>query len=99
LLAFLDLNDGAPAGPDSRSSVRLESGNAFLSDGTPIGSEESLVADVRNLTGQYAVAAQSESEGEGIEWTTTVLPIAVALGIVFVIGLFLMRIWHRIDPS
>jgi hypothetical protein len=66
---------------------------------TRVWSETELVETIRGHTGQFVVPAQSEDEGEGIEWGTTVLPIAVALGIVFVIGLFLMRIWHRIDPS
>jgi hypothetical protein len=83
LLLFLTVQDGVP---DGVSNFRLADGRVFGNRG-----EIAL--------SQYLVPAHSEGEGEGIEWTTTVLPIAVALGIVFVIGLFLMRIWHRIDPS
>lgn len=62
-------------------------------------SEAELVEKFRGQTDQFVVPAASDSEGQGIEWGSTVLPIGLALGIVFVIGLFLMRIWHRIDPS
>jgi hypothetical protein len=96
LLLFLTVQDGVP---DGVSNFRLADGRVFGNRGEIALSESELVAGLRDLTGQYLVPAHSEGEGEGIEWTTTVLPIAVALGIVFVIGLFLMRIWHRIDPS
>jgi hypothetical protein len=62
-------------------------------------SEVQLVNEIRAITEQYAVPAASESEGAGIDWQTTVLPLGAALAIVFVIGLALMRVWHRIDPS
>ncbi len=84
---------------EARAFLLLD-GKASLTGGQPFSvGEEDLLSEIRGITGQYAVPAASEAEGEGIEWGSTVLPIAVALGIVFVIGLFLMRIWHRIDPS
>jgi hypothetical protein len=61
--------------------------------------EAELVARVRSLTNQYAVPASSRGEGAGIDWTRTILPVGAALVAIFVIALFLMRIWHRIDPS
>jgi hypothetical protein len=76
----------------------LEDGRAESVTGTDVGSEEDFLAEVRGITEQFAVPAASESEGEGIEWGARCCR-SVALGIVFVIGLFLMRIWHRIDPS
>lgn len=62
-------------------------------------SEAALVDEVRSSTGQYAVPAASADEGAGIGWTKTVLPVGAALLVVFAIGLVLMRLWHRIDPS
>ena len=76
----------------------------WFSDGRATGPggnlpESELVAKVRAVTNQYAVPAASQSEGAGIDWGKTVLPLSAALGVVFVIGLVLMRVWHRIDPS
>jgi len=62
-------------------------------------SEADLVAAIRSVTGQYAVPVASRSEGAGIDWGHTVVPLGAALAIVFGIGLVLMRVWHRIDPS
>ncbi len=76
----------------------LREGRAQRGDEPPI-SEVQLVNEIRTITEQYAVPAASESEGAGIDWQTTVLPLGAALAIVFVIGLALMRVWHRIDPS
>jgi hypothetical protein len=67
--------------------------------GTPLSAEADLVEEIRGITGQYAVPPQSESEGQGIDWWKTVLPVGGAVLGIFVVGLFLMRIWHRIDPS
>lgn len=62
-------------------------------------SETALVAQVRGLTNQVAVPATSNSEGASIDWIGTVVPVTVALLVVFGIGLYLMSIWHRIDPT
>ncbi len=99
-LVFLDKGNSGFEWPIFLSAFLLHDGEASLTAGQDYTTgEDALIEEIRGFTGQFAVPAQSESEGEGIEWATTVLPIAVALGIVFVIGLFLMRIWHRIDPS
>ncbi|MEX0784858.1 MAG: hypothetical protein WD557_19665 [Dehalococcoidia bacterium] len=100
-LIFLRESDGGGfQWPIEARAFLLLDGTASLTAGQPFTTgEDELINEIRGFTEQYAVPAANESEGEGIEWGTTVLPIAVALGIVFVIGLFLMRIWHRIDPS
>ena len=61
--------------------------------------ELEVVSDIRAITGQYAVPAVSDDEGAGIDWGNTLLPLGAVLVIIFGIGLVLMRIWHRIDPS
>jgi hypothetical protein len=75
----------------------LKDGRAINSGGSYLESE--LIAQVRSVTNRYAVPAASPSEGEGIDWGKTVVPLSIALGAVFIIGLFLMGIWHRIDPT
>ena len=62
-------------------------------------SELDVVQKIRALTGQYAVPAASEDDGAGIDWSHTIVPMGVVLLIVFGIGLVLMRVWHRIDPT
>jgi hypothetical protein len=100
VMAFLHVNGGTVAWPQSGEVFWLSDGMAASGGAQPEALPESdLVTRVRDVTGEYAVPATSEDEGQGIEWGSTVLPIAVALGVIFVIGLFLMRIWHRIDPS
>ena len=61
--------------------------------------EGELLARIRGLTGQYSVPAASEDEGEGIDWWGTVVPVGAVLAGLMGVGLVLMRIWHRIDPS
>ena len=89
------------AWPDGEWAYRISGGTAVSDAGMvrDVQPEDALISQIRSLTNQYAVPASSKSEGAGIDWVTTVLPITGALLIVFVIGLFLMRIWHRIDPS
>lgn len=61
--------------------------------------EIEVVSDIRAITGQYAVPAVTDDEGAGIDWGNTLLPLGAVLVIIFAIGLVLMRVWHRIDPS
>lgn len=60
--------------------------------------ETQLIHQLRTISGQYAVPADS-SGGVGITWKGTILPLGGALVVIFVLGLVLMRTWHRIDPS
>jgi hypothetical protein len=69
---------------------------------SPYGEEASegeLVEQLRRLTGQYAVPAASSDEGASIDWRGTILPLGGVLVVLFGVGLALMRLWHRIDPS
>lgn len=76
----------------------LEGGHATM--GELSMTELQAVEEIRGITGQYAVPAVADGgEGAGIDWKSTVLPMGVVLLIVFGIGLVMMRVWHRIDPS
>lgn len=97
LMAFLHSTNGQPEWPGAAQVFWLADGRASGPGGNL--PEFELVEKVRAVTHQYAVPAASESESAGIDWRKTVLPLSVALGVVFVIGLVLMRVWHRIDPS
>lgn len=93
--------DGALSWPSPERVYRLVDGAAqtTLRGDTSTVPESEFLATLRSLTNQYAVPAGSGGDGAGIDWVGTVLPVAGALVAVFVVGLFLMRIWHRIDPS
>jgi hypothetical protein len=89
------------AWPEPRSVYILESGRARSlnrGDSSDIP-EASLLARIRAITNQYSVPAASADEGAGIDWLTTVLPVGATVAALMVVGLILMRIWHRIDPS
>jgi hypothetical protein len=45
------------------------------------------------------VPAQTNSQGASLDWIKVVLPTALVVLAVFGIGLYLMKIWHRIDPT
>lgn len=100
VLVFLEVRSGLVQWPAAGRTFQLEEGRALRYDGEQLNlTEGEFVQDIRDLTGQYAVPADTDSEGEGIEWGGTVAPVAGVLLVVFAIGLVLMRIWHRIDPS
>jgi hypothetical protein len=87
--------------PQDYHTIRLRQGFAEHDwNGFERISEAEFVNDLRVLTGQYAVpAAATGDDGAGIDWGTTVIPVTIALLAIFGVGLVLMRIWHRIDPS
>lgn len=90
---------------DSPGSYALESGHAVSmnpANHQTVGNSPTqavLVDHIRSITGQYAVPAQSNSEGASLNWLKVVVPVTVVVLIVFAIGLYLMKIWHRIDPT
>jgi hypothetical protein len=88
----------APAYPLINQAYVLRDGRAFMEGAEP-RSEVEVVSSIRAITGQYAVPAATEAEGAGIDWGNTVLPLGLVLLVIFGIGLVLMRVWHRIDPS
>lgn len=87
-----------PLWPFINQVYLLTDGHAIRA-GEPQRTEAEVVDVIRAVTGQYAVPAASSSEGAGIDWGHTVIPLGAALAVIFVIGLVLMRVWHRIDPS
>lgn len=101
VLLLLQATNGGYAWPDESMAYVLEGGNARLASESlkDDHTEPALLSDIRSQTNLYAVPAAKNSEGASIDWKSTVVPVSVALGIVFVIGLVLMRTWHRIDPS
>jgi hypothetical protein len=99
VLAFIVARPGTSyEWPGAIFVAHLEEGDALVA-GSVVASEDELVEELRGLTGQYAVPAGSEDEGAGIDWVGTVLPVGGALAGLMVVGLLLMRVWHRIDPS
>jgi hypothetical protein len=92
------LDAQAPHYPYLNEAYVLKDGHARM-EGSNELTEVQLVNEIRAITEQYAVPAATASEGAGIDWGSTVVPLGAALAVVFVIGLALMRVWHRIDPS
>ncbi|GAB4331166.1 MAG: hypothetical protein Kow0010_16330 [Dehalococcoidia bacterium] len=91
---------GARAWPGPSQLFTLADGWASNQDEPPaVAAEAELVERIRSVTGQYAVPAADEGEGASIGWVSTVLPVGLALVLLFGVGLVLMRIWHRIDPT
>ncbi|PFG74736.1 hypothetical protein A9A59_1977 [Tepidiforma thermophila] len=100
VLAFLAVADGTPAWPGSGAVFILQDGQAARVDGkTQTMSERELVERIRALTGQLAAPPAEDESAAGIDWTGTIVPVGGLLLGVFAIGLVLMRVWHRIDPS
>ncbi len=86
-----------PTTPLPNQAFILRDGHATMGD--QVRTEAEVVAAIRSLTGQYAVPAATESESAGIDWSHTIFPLGVVMAILLGIGLVLMRVWHRIDPS
>jgi hypothetical protein len=99
VLVFLSSEGGTLAWPAPSASFLLKDGRARNARGEEERSEAEFLRAVRAVTDQYAVPAQTTGEGASIDWLGTVAWVAGALAVVFVIGLALMRTWHRIDPS
>jgi len=96
LWPMLDSPGGAYRLVDGRA-VNLDPRVTQTVDSAP--TESDVVEHIRSVTGQYAVPATSPSEGASLDWFKVVAPVTIACLIVFGIGLWLMKIWHRIDPT
>ena len=100
VLALVSSVNGTLQWPDAHYLYVLSSGNAATGGPSPdTVTEADLLQQVRSLTNQYAVPATTGDDGASLDWVKTVVPVTLALLVVFGIGLYLMRIWHRIDPS
>ncbi|GIW12657.1 MAG: hypothetical protein KatS3mg062_0096 [Tepidiforma sp.] len=100
VLVFLTTQGSLPAQPAATAAFVLRDGLAVRADGGGQALPEvQLVERIRALTGQEAVPPEAGEQGAGIELRETILPVGVLLLAVFGIGLVLMRVWHRIDPS
>lgn len=107
LLSLRADSDGVVGWPliDSEPSYLLENGRAVSLDprsgqtAENAPTEAEVVDHIRSITGQYAVPAASDSEGASLDWLKVVLPTTLVVLAVFGIGLYLMKIWHRIDPT
>lgn len=95
VLAGLEPAAGGWFWPAAGQVFVLEDGVA--SDGRRSLPEETLISTLRTATGQLAYPASEEDAG--FDWRGTALPVGAALVVVFGVGLYLMRLWHRIDPT
>ncbi|MCA9831934.1 MAG: hypothetical protein R3B97_14685 [Dehalococcoidia bacterium] len=86
-------------GPSNVFLLKEGTATSFLRGDAGFMSESGLIELIRHETNQFAVPAQSAAEGEGIDWVWTVLPVGGATLAILAVSLYLMRIWHRIDPS
>ena len=99
VLAALRPGPDAPLHPDIHTVFVLEGGRASHPNGGESLAEAALIEGIRGITNQYAVPAATAGEGASIDWLRVVLPVGGAVLGIFVAGLVLMRIWHRIDPT
>jgi hypothetical protein len=100
VLLFLQSSDNRLVWPSDGYMFLLYEGLATNNGNTLITlTEVELVQNLRQITGQYAVPAETSAEGARIDWVGTVLPVGGGLVVILVISLALMGLWHRIDPS
>lgn len=100
VLFFLVPESGRVPWPAAQGAFLLRGGFAERADGrVPLLLEAELVARIRAVTGQSAAPPADDESPAAIDWRETVLPVGVVLGAIFAVGLVLMRLWHRIDPS
>ncbi len=100
VMAFLAASRGVVEWPSAGQVFWLRDGQAIVGGANPASlTERQLVQEVRGLTHQYAVPAPASAGGAGIGWRNALLPVGVALAVIFAVGLLLMRTWHHIDPS
>lgn len=101
VLVFLAGNEGQVYWPSNQQVFLLTGGHAAqqADTGWHDVNEAGLTQLVRSITGQYYVPPANPGEGAGIDWRSTIVPVSVAIAALFGVGLVLMRIWHRIDPS
>lgn len=102
VLVFLASQGGQPGWPGTSQVVDLDNATAVQQEDGGFGpsTEAAWVSRVRSVTGQYAVPSRGgDGGGASIDWNKTILPVGAAIAGLLVVGLALMRVWHRIDPS
>jgi len=97
VLAALEPAPGGWRWPAVGQLFVLQEGRAEADDGRVMPEAEAVEA-LRRTTGQLAYPAAADDAG-GFDWLRGGLPVGVALAAVFGLGLYLMRLWHRIDPT
>ncbi len=97
ILAALEPTAGGWRWPGQSQAFVLRDGLARSGDGRTMA-EDALVEALRRATGQLAYPAVQAEEG-GFDWMGVGLPVGGALVAIFAVGLYLMRLWHRIDPT
>tara|TARA_B110000263_G_C15305496_1_gene510158 strand:- start:2111 stop:2671 length:561 start_codon:yes stop_codon:yes gene_type:complete len=86
--------------PSYGSVFFLENGSVFNEDGLNIGvAEADLIKDVRAVTGQFAVPANSLNDAASLDLVSVIIPVLIVAVCILGIGLILQRIWQRIDPE
>ena len=86
--------------PSYGSVFFLENGYVFNEDGLNLGvTEADLIKDVRSVTGQFAVPANSLNEAASLDLVSVIIPVLIAAVCILGIGLILQRIWQKIDPE
>jgi hypothetical protein len=88
LLLFVALTLAVFAGPATAVPAALASSS--------FGASQTL--EVQTLPAQQE-NPESEGDQATVNWQGVLIPLIVVLAIIFVVGLFLMRIWHWIDPT
>ncbi len=97
IIFFGRSTSGGLVWPSAGAVVFLTEGSALLPGSGERLSESALVALLQRETGQYAVPAGPRSPIADLQ--SAILPVTLALVALFAVGLVLMRVWHRIDPS
>ena len=100
-LVITTIRNGQLSWPAPKGVYLLSGGvaSAAVSTGTITIAESELIDRIRAQTNQFSQPAAASGDGAGIDWVATVLPVGGALAGLLIVGLVLMRVWHRIDPS
>lgn len=100
VLVGLRQDSGGFQWPTGDALFVVEDGMARVGGVHPVSlTENELVTLIREVSGQYAVVATDASQGVSINWLGVILPVCLSAMVILGIALFLLRIWHRIEPE
>ena len=86
--------------PSKGSVFFIKKGNVFDNEGSSLGfTREQFIEVLRESTGQYAIPAKLSSEAASLNIRSVIIPVLIAAVCILGIGLFLQRIWQKIDPE